>query len=104
VTVPSTVYVTIGNSDDKLTQVEWARFYAHVDALVDLYSNHVFGRWVSLPTSRYQNACWGFAVADGRPGGQPPREVLRQALSEVARDYRQENIAWCEGTPEFLAG
>ena len=98
----STVCVMIGNSDDKLTQAEWSKFYAHVDSLVSLYAGHVFGRWASLPHAPYQNACWAFVVGEGTGGGYRPRDVLRLALSEVALSYRQESIAWVEGVPEML--
>lgn len=97
-----TVYVTIGNSDDKLTQAEWARYYAAVDTLIRSSVSRVWGAWVSESTSRYQNACWAFstlAVAAG-PGSA---EWLRDELRLAARQHRQDSIAWVEGTAEFLS-
>jgi hypothetical protein len=91
-----TVYVTIGNSDDRLTQADWADFYQYVDAAVDGIAAHIYGRWVSLPTARYQNACWALLLTADR------REQLRRVLRRLARRYRQESIAWVEGDPTFL--
>ena len=109
----NTIYVAIGNSDDRLTQREWAAFhdlvdreFRHYEADVDGITVH--GRWASLPTAPHQNACWAFSVDTSvctiweGEGGM--REYLRESLSEFARRYRQHSIAWSEAPVEFLPG
>ena len=84
----TTFYVSIGNSDDKLTQAEWASFVADVSILVRTYAETVHGRWVSRSDDRWQNACWCFEAGT--------REVfaIRQRLRDAARRYRQDSISW----------
>lgn len=92
-----TVHIAIGNSDDRLTQQEWAAFVESVDMLVRSSASVVHGAWLSEAASPWQNAAWGF-----EPGDAP--NMLKVRLSACARDYRQESIAWTEGETEFLPG
>lgn len=48
------VHIAIGNSDDKLTQQEWAKFYHFTDIDVRKYADHVHGAWVSPATVPWQ--------------------------------------------------
>lgn len=102
----TTVHIAIGNSDDRLTQAEWARFHADTDGLIrgaveGLATIH--GAWVSNPVHPWQNACWSFTVADEhRDAWQDERDLLRDALSRVARTYRQDSVAWTEGVTVFI--
>ena len=91
-----TVYISIGNSDDKLPQAEWAEFVMRIQALMQAYGT-IHGEWYSLPNQRWQNACWCLETYDGERG------VLRKRLSEIARNYRQDSIAWAEATTERIA-
>ncbi len=104
----TSIYITIGNSDDKLTQFEWSQFYRAVDLAVSAAGKYVgvqvHGRWASLPQEPWQNACWCLAIDAGE------MEVLgfviatlRTDLLAAAKEYRQESIAWAEGDVEFLA-
>lgn len=91
------VFIQIGNSDDKLTQAEWASF---VQEIRDLFAHkgELIGEWFSRPDTPWQNACWMYKikVADG--------ETLREWLRELAKLYRQDSIAWTESLEtEFLA-
>lgn len=92
-----TVYVSIGNSDDKLTQKEWSEFYSNVDASVRDSATCVYGAWLSSPESRWQNACWCFEVL------KVDEDALKSKLVEAAHNYRQDSIAWAEAPEtEFL--
>jgi hypothetical protein len=100
-----TIYISIGNSDDKLSQLEWCRFAEEVDRAVTRAARyagvHVHGRWYSLPTEPWQNACWCLEfhaelVAFGHP------ETLRSTLAKLCVEYRQESIAWAEATVSFV--
>jgi hypothetical protein len=43
------VYLSIGNSDDKLTQAEWAEYVADMAGAVVCRAKQVHGTWFSLP-------------------------------------------------------
>lgn len=90
-----TTYVSIGNSDDGLTQAEWARYVEDVDEAIRVNAA-VYGRWLSEPASQYQNACWGFQEHANYRGR------LRDALRRLAGRYRQQSIAWVEGETDLL--
>lgn len=87
----TTVYVSIGNSDDKLTQAEWAEFVADVDRLMTGMPHadaQVHGRWLSEPSSQWQNACWCVELRTPEA-----LSLARAALRMAVRDYRQDSIA-----------
>lgn len=80
-----TVYISIGNSDDKLTQKTWSQFVGDLDEVCSVFERH--GAWSSQSWSPYQNACICVVV--------PNAEVreLRNALRSLARRYSQGSIA-----------
>lgn len=93
------VYVSIGNSDDKLTQREWAMFVGAVHDLfhrnVDRHDVTVHGRWLSEPSTPWQNACWCVEFTDPEP--------FKSALGRLAVQFGQDCIAWAEvKDTEFL--
>lgn len=93
----STVYVSIGNSDDKLTQEEWANYWATVDENIVDYSTRVYGVWQSNPNSVYQNACWAFEIHEDN------REELVDSLNAIRLKFRQEQIAWANAETFFIS-
>ena len=91
------VYVSIGNSDDKLTQLEWSCFVDEVDDACRVHGN-VHGSWFSLPGGPWQNACWCVAVELAR------ERSLKGRLKHFAGQYEQDSIAYAVVThTEFLA-
>lgn len=84
------VYVSIGNSDNHLTQAEWGQFTWDVKRLIQTHAEDIFGEWYSLPNSEWQNACWCFI-----PEGSSVDDLRRQ-LGHVCRRYRQDSIMWSE--------
>lgn len=100
----TTVYVSIGNSDDKLSQDQWHAYCAAVDKVFDYAARYVgstvHGRWYSLPNEQWQNACWCVEFDDGMADivAQYQRE-----LSRLAGVFHQDSIAWAEcPATEFL--
>jgi hypothetical protein len=83
-----TVYISIGNSDDKLTQVQWAAFVDAVRAQARHHSWEVHGEWYSAPDAEYQNACFCVVLGDGKA------EALQGCLTQVRERYGQDSIAW----------
>jgi len=93
------VYVSIGNSDDKLSQKQWSRFVAMVDTLLRTRAETMHGYWLSESSSQYQNACWCVALELGPAG----RADLKDRLADYAREFRQDSITWAQVSEiEFL--
>lgn len=92
-------YVSIGNSDDKLTQKEWADFVADVDRIFATHypEVHVHGRWFSAPDVEWQSACWAIEYRAISASAS-----LRSLLRTVTATYRQESIAWADATTTLL--
>lgn len=93
-------YVSIGNSDDKLGQAQWAEFIADMEAAVEEHTSHTHGRWFSEPNSQWQSACWcvEFDEEDLRPYYH-----FRDQLRTFAEYYDQDSIAFATATTELLA-
>lgn len=97
------VYVSIGNSDDKLTQGDWATFYSAVGDVIDRTARVVHGAWVSVSTDPWQNACWCFEVASDPDPDYDKARWLRGQLANLAKAYEQDSIAWAQvSSTEFL--
>jgi hypothetical protein len=91
------VYVSIGNSDDKLSQVEWSRFALQLSAEVISLAAQVHGAWFSQPVSPWQNACWCVEFAS-----EAQEMTAREAAAEIGRKYGQQSIAWATAQTEFI--
>jgi hypothetical protein len=95
-----TVHIAIGNSDDGLSQREWAKYIDEVDDLVKVVAEVVHGRWYSAPDVPWQNACWAFEMGTGNFAD--PAGWIKERLARVAEMYGQDSIAWNESETEFL--
>lgn len=92
----STVYISIGNSDDKLTQGEWASFVTGVRALVTVNAPKVWGYWLSSPDAPWQNMCICAEVPEGSAA------ALKAQLTDLRHNYRQDSVAWAEAVTEMI--
>lgn len=90
------VYVTIGNSDNRLTQHRWSRFISGTRAVIEAHVARIHGIWFSDPSGPYQNACFGFEVPED------VAESLRAALNSLRIFYDQESIAWATATLDMV--
>jgi hypothetical protein len=99
-----TVYVSIGNSDDRLSQHDWSCYVEAVDKAVDRAARFegatVHGRWYSLPHEAWQNACWCVEFTEDLR--VIAVNVLKETLPTIARQFGQDSIAWAEARTEFL--
>lgn len=91
-----TVYASIGNSDDKLTQARWSAFHDKFTTAVRGQALQVYGDWTSPGTAPWQNACIAFEI------GHETSERLRRDLAELAAEYGQDSIAWAEADIRFI--
>ena len=90
------IYLSIGNSDDKLTQIEWSSFVVEIITRV-VSIGHTHGAWYSLPHTAYQNACWCLEfdnVAD--------LAEAREVATEIRKKWRQDSVAWATASTEFI--
>jgi hypothetical protein len=83
------VYLSIGNSDDKLSQRQWAQFVTRVRADIVNAASQVHGQWYSLPDCMWQNACWCLEFAS-----EADAKRARETAITIRRQYQQDSVAW----------
>lgn len=92
-----TVYISIGNSDHKLTDQQWQEYRDLTHELLTEVgiTSAVHGSWQSFVPS-YVNACWCVEV--------PPEheDALKDTLRQLAAKFEQDSIAWAVAETEFL--
>lgn len=100
----TSVFVSIGNSDDALTQLRWSQYVTGVDSLFRewLADNelHVHGFWLSESSSEYQNAGWALELKitpDSEAAGE-----LKAALTEIREHFSQDSLVWAVAETEFI--
>jgi|ERR1700733_9944099 len=81
------VYISIGNSDNKLTQSQWSEFCYTVSEVLDCQRH---GEWFSLPNAPFQNACWCVTILETKVEG------IQLNLRALCRLFNQDSIAWAE--------
>lgn len=91
-----TVAVLIGNSDDKLSQVEWARFVRSVLDTVCGSADKVHFEGHTPQASSRQSVAIVFEINTVK------RQELQGNLKKIKQEFRQDSIAWVEGTTLFL--
>ena len=91
-----TVYISIGNSDDNLTQADWAQFIHRVRAEVHEAASAIHGQWYSAPDAGFQNACFCIEI------DQPQIGYLKAALQLACAEFGQDSIAWAVAETEFI--
>ena len=89
-----TITIQIGNSDDKLTQIEWSNYVSEIqDMLVDSGTKiHFFGG--STTWSPWQNVAW---VIDTNEA-----QEIAAAVGQIRKKYNQDSVAWTEGSTLFI--
>ena len=90
------VVIQIGNSDDKLTQKEWAQYNFHVTTMLHGFAIETHFAGASNGTASWQNACWVVVIP------RDERESLFVNLRGIAKQFRQDSIAVMVGETEFL--
>jgi hypothetical protein len=90
------VSISLGNSDNKLPQKQWADFVEEVrKAVYDVCCQiHFFGGPPNYES--WQNMTIVFDVSDAAI------PHLKEDLTKIRTKYFQEAIAWLEGETEFI--
>lgn len=91
------VYISIGNSDDRLTQAEWSKFVLAISTQVISLAPQIHGAWASNPVGPWQNACWCVEFAS-----EATALTARDEARMLAGEFQQESIAWAIAQTEFL--
>lgn len=91
-----TIIISIGNSDNKLSQEEWANFVAEVNLAITDYQDGRYFFGGSSNWERWQNACWWVECQDENS------HMLKGRLTAIRRKYSQDSIAWLSGEVEFI--
>jgi hypothetical protein len=94
----TTVFVMIGNSDDKLSQDDWHQFWGETSQVLLPVIKATYGVWFSDPVARYQNACWAF-----EPWPQHESEA-KVRLARLASKWGQDSVAWAEAEDTVFLG
>lgn len=93
---PKTIYISIGNSDNKLTQVEWRALITLVRSELRKPGVRIIGEWFSLPDEPWQNAVFAFQA------GPRQTEWIKDTIARAAPMFKQDSIAWATAETEFL--
>ena len=91
-----TICILIGNSDNKLTQNEWAHFVEHMKQTLEriVYRVHFFGG--SETYAPWQNCCWVCQIAPHRI------DELKADVSRCRGMFQQESVAVLVGETAFI--
>lgn len=92
----NTAVIQIGNSDNKLTQGNWANFVASMRHEISRSVYRIHFQGGSDWDAPWQNACW---VCEVRPEQIEP---LREAVAKVRGQYEQDSAAVVFGETEFI--
>lgn len=91
---PLQMAISIGNSDDRLTQVEWAKYVADVDIAVRTFAikTHFFG---APPNNMpWQNILWLVDIDD-------PTTLIEE-VTRIRKEYRQDFAYILVGEGQFI--
>lgn len=99
----STGYLTIGNTDGRLSQGEWSEFCADLFEVVEDLGTGIFGPFHTLPSSPYQSMCIGFSIPSANHVWSEVMRAIEEQTARLCLEYRQDSIAFVEGEPHFYA-
>ena len=91
-----TVTIQIGNSDDKLTQKEWAELVFDARVQIHQLAGQVHFEGAPPNWKAWQNVAWVIVIEE------PNLSVLKEELLCLKLRCRQESIAWTEGETQFV--
>ena len=89
-----TITIQIGNTDNKLSQKQWAAFVHAIENALHKEVIHFFGAPPNY--TMWQNAAWVFESNEEDLGH------LERSISEIGQIFKQDSIAWTEGQTKFI--
>jgi hypothetical protein len=95
-----TITVQIGNSDNKLSQREWASFCNAVHRTIVYHTHNIIDSiHFSAPSvgwADWQNSAWVFECEDVEI------EELKDRLFIIRKEYKQDSVAFTLGKTELI--
>jgi hypothetical protein len=91
-----TLCVSIGNTDNKLTQHEWAKFVRAVGELLQCYQTIRYFFGGSATYEPWQNVCWLVQVNDAQ------LSEIKVSISSLRELYGQDSAYVLWGMGEFI--
>lgn len=90
------ISIQAGNSDNKLSQQEWARFVASLNMLIESFqtARHFFGG--SITWAEWQNVCWVVEVETEE------LDDLKRKLTCCRATFQQDSVCVLAGVAEFI--
>lgn len=91
-----TASILIGNTDNRLTQLEWANFVLQTKAHTEAHAHrvHFFGAPPNYEV--WQNACWVIELHDDK------LEQLKEGLTAIRKKFRQDSVALLTSQTQFI--
>lgn len=89
------VVIQIGNSDDKLTQMQWAAFVARLRDCVERHDARIHFWGASANYEPWQNLC---CVCESNGAMYP----MLSEISEIRKEFKQDSVAVTIGGTEFI--
>lgn len=94
--IMKTITVQIGNSDDKLTQKQWAEFVSNTIYWITKFCSEIHFSSGSPSNSPWQNYSITFEIDDSKI------VWVKENLIELRKKYNQNSIAWMECNTDFI--
>lgn len=91
-----TIVIQIGNSDDKLTQKQWAEFVDNTLYWIKKFCSNIYFSGGSNNELPWQNYCVVFSVEENKV------VWIKDNLIELRKKYNQDSIAWIDGNTQFV--
>lgn len=91
------ITIQIGNSDDKLSQRDWAAFIKQIRDAAEADGNLVHFAGGSNVDVSWQNYC--ICLETHSP---ETRDKLKSECVKIKKRFNQDFIAWTEGPVEFI--
>lgn len=89
-----TVIIQIGNSDNKLAQLEWASFVEAMRFFLATFDTHFFGgceNWAA-----WQNVCWVLLVNENAV------PAIIETVKNIRERWKQDSAAVTIGETQFI--
>jgi len=93
-----TVTLQIGNSDDKLTQLEWSNFIDTIDKAISIFKGVPHFAGGSASEKPWQNYCFVFELDDD----PLVTKSFQRQLKDIRVQYRQDSVVWVDGVNLFV--
>jgi hypothetical protein len=89
-----TITLQIGNTDNKLTQIEWSDFVGDIAIMLEKLDAkiHFFGGPMNWEI--WQNVAWVFEAQNDN--------MIFQEVKRIRRKFGQDSAAWTEGDTIFI--